>query len=75
MASELYSAAKRAREQHAVTISCQREAKGGHGHIWKTEERTPAVGRWSCYCSEELQNCQFILQITHNFSKEVENLQ
>ena len=33
MASELYSAAKRARERHAATISCQRESKGGHGRV------------------------------------------
>ena len=46
MTSELYSAAKRARERHAATISCQREAEGGHGHAWKAGERTPAVGRW-----------------------------
>ena len=32
-ASELYSAAKRARERHAATIPCQREAEGGHGHV------------------------------------------
>jgi len=56
-ASELYSAAKRARERHAVSIPCQREAEGGHGHVWKAGERTPAVGRWSWYCSQELQNC------------------
>ena len=45
---------------HAATNSCQREAEGGHGHAWKTGERTPVVGRWSCYCSEELQNCQWV---------------
>ena len=53
-ASELYSASKRARGRHAVSILCQREAEGGRGLIWKAGERMPAVGRWLCYCSEEL---------------------
>ena len=44
-ASELYSATKSARERHAVSCSCQREAEGGHGRTWKAGERTPAVGR------------------------------
>ena len=75
-ASELYSAAKSVWEQHVVSCSCQREAEGGHGRAWKTEERTPAVGRWSATVPRNYRIAtEFILQITVKFSKEVENLQ
>jgi len=75
-ASELYSAAKSARERHAVSCSCQREAEGGHGRAWKAGERTPTVGRWSATVLRNYRIAtEFILQITLKFSKEVENLQ
>ena len=74
--SELYSMAKRAREQHTVTIPCQHEAEGGHGRVWKVGERTPAVGRWSCTVHQNYRIAiRFKFQITPKFSKEVENLQ
>ena len=59
-----------------MSRSCEHEAEGGHGRAWKAGERTSAVGQWSATVPRDYRIAtEFILQITHNFSKEVENLQ
>ena len=54
----------------------QREAKGGHRHVWKTGE---GRRRWGGGRGTVPQNyriaIRFKIQITPKFSKEVENIQ
>ena len=57
-------------------MQCQREAKSGRGRAWKAGEGTSAVGDDRDTVHENYRiDTEFNLQITHKYSKEVENLQ
>ena len=64
----LYRAAKEARRRHAVTSSCQREAKGGHRRVWKTREgrRRWGGGRDTVHYNYRIA-IRFKIQITPKF--------
>ena len=69
-----------ARNRHAACSPRQREAKGGRRHAWKAGERTPVVRRWRPVVILIFEifivlPLRLFFQITHKFSKEVENLQ